>query len=383
MRRANPHPAVVVVAGDLLAHHFPNLARAKRTLPEAASEQTMRRIAQSLEQAFPRAQFLVTLGNNDDPCGDYRTAPGTPYLAALARIWEPLVDRDGAASDFAQGFAHDGAYTANLPVRGLRAVVLDDVYLSTGYHPCGRVADDPAREQLEYLSHAIAGLPRGTRALLLAHIPPGVDAVSTLFAHRFLVIPFLRAGDESALRSILQDEHGHIAFALLGHVHRNDFRLFGGVPMLIAPSISPIYNNNPAFLLLSVAPDGTLDDYTLYADDLPAGAWTRLFDFGEYGVGRRFDARTLVAAHARIGRNEALQQAWIAALAGGAARAEVNGATWRTPWCAQLLDGSAFTRCAGLRARVLVLPAIAVLLAIVIVASLVLIFVRLPVRRRS
>lgn len=381
MQRADSHPALIVVAGDLLAHGFPALARANGAASDAAAEAAMQRIAQSLAQAFPQAQFLVTLGNNDDPCGDYRTAPGTPYLAALARIWSPLVDENGAAPGFARDFARDGAYSAELPVRSLRAVVLDDVYWSNEYHPCGRVAGNPGRAQLLDLEREVAALPRGMRALVLAHIPPGVDAVSTLFVHRLVVIPFMRADDESALRTALLGEHWRIAFALMGHVHRNDFRLFGGVPILIAPSVSPIYDNNPAFLRLSVASDGTLDDYTLYADDLRTGAWRPIFAFDQYGVGRHFDARTLTAAHARIGRDASARQAWIGAAADDAVGAEVNGATWRTPWCAQMLEGPSFARCAGLRGRLLVLPVIAALLLIVVVASLILIVVRLPVRR--
>ncbi len=109
MRRADPHPQVIVLSGDFLAHHFPD------NVPLAL--RTMARIAKTFDAAFPQAQFVIVPGNNDDPCGDYRATPGTRYFASLARIWEPLVNRNGAAPQFQRDFAEYGWYTARVPGR--------------------------------------------------------------------------------------------------------------------------------------------------------------------------------------------------------------------------------------------------------------------------
>ncbi len=108
MRHADPDPPVVVVTGDLLSHH---ISKSDAT-PTAVS------IAHLLNAAFPRAQFVLTLGNVDSACGDYALAPDAPFLRSLARAWGPLVNRNGAAPDFQRTFAHDGFYTAALPVPG-------------------------------------------------------------------------------------------------------------------------------------------------------------------------------------------------------------------------------------------------------------------------
>ncbi len=382
MQRVDPHPEVVIVAGDFLAHRFPDLARAHHALPSVAAEETMRRIAAGLAAAFPRAQFAIALGNNDDPCGDYRTAPNTPYLKALARIWAPLVDRGGAAPAFTRAFSSGGYYTAQLPVRSLRAVVLDDVYWSVIYRACGKTNGDQAAVELSWLDRTLAEMPSGTRAVVIAHIPAGVDAASTLFAHRLFVVPFLQAADDRAYVREL-DRHGRrVAFALAGHVHRNDFRILGA-PTIIAPSISPIYDNNPAFLRLRVAPDGALRDYTLYAYDAQRAVWGPEFDFDAAYGARSVDAAAMHAAHARIANDPIARARWSSALVAGSPHAEVTAATWRTPWCAQTHAGDAFVRCAGLRQRLFVLPIVAGLLGIVVAASLVLIIVRLGGRHRA
>ncbi|MHB8432856.1 MAG: metallophosphoesterase [Candidatus Tyrphobacter sp.] len=382
MQRADPDPEVVIVAGDLLAHHFSELARAHHASAGAAAEETMRRVAAGLAAAFPRAQFAIALGNNDDPCGDYRTAPNTPYLKALARIWAPLVDRNGAAPGFARAFAAGGRYTAQLPVRSLRAVVLDDVYWSVLYRACGGTAGDPGAAALAWLGRTLAEMPKGTHAVVIAHIPAGVDAASTLFTHRLLVVPFLQGTDERAYVRDLAYYGKRIAFGIAGHVHRSDFRTLGA-PTVIAPSISPIYDNDPAFLRLRVALDGTLHDYTLYAYDPQRAAWGSEFDFDAAYGARSVDAAAMHAAHARIANDPIARARWSSALVAGSPHAEVTAATWRTPWCAQTHAGDAFVRCAGLRQRLFVLPIVAGLLGIVVAASLVLIIVRLGGRRRA
>lgn len=377
MRRADPHPPVIVISGDFLAHHFGALVSANGgTDVTAAAEATMRRIANSIDRTFPQAQVLVVLGNNDDPCGDYHTAPNSAYLEATARIWAPLVDRRDAAPDFVATFSRGGYYTASLPLRGLRAIAVDDVFWSILYHACGRATDEPQAE-LTWLDDTLAATPPKTRDVIIMHIPPGVDASSTLFAQRFVVIPYLNGADDQALVRSLGDERTHIDVAIAGHTHRLDFRVLAGVPMLIASSVSPIYNNNPSFLLLRMTPAGALADYTLYAYSPGSKTWAAKFDFDAvYGVSE-FSAATLARAHARIATNRATRQLWADAFVAEAPQQEINATNWQAVWCAQTLTGRAYAQCAHLRRRLLVLPIAAGLLFIIVAASIVLIVLRL------
>lgn len=50
-------------------------------------------LAKRFDATFPRAQSVIALGNNDSDCGDYGS-PSRAHLRAVARAWEPLVNRD-------------------------------------------------------------------------------------------------------------------------------------------------------------------------------------------------------------------------------------------------------------------------------------------------
>lgn len=384
MRRADSNPAVVVITGDFLAHHFGSKAHSanpKQSTAQAATA-VMKRIEGAFARAFPHSQFLIVLGNNDDPCGDYATAPGTAYMAAVARIWAPLVDRNGAAPRFKEQFARGGYYTVNLPRVHLRAVALDDVYWSIVYRSCGRGGSNAPANEATWFGRTLRETPAGARNVVLMHIPPGTDPVSTLVTHRFLVVPFLREGTQGQFLGDTSANAARIAFVAAGHLHLHGFRALGGVPILMAPAISPVYNNNPGFLRLQIAPDGTLRNYQLFAYDIWNGTWAQIFDFDRTYGARAFDLPTLLAAHRSIEANAQVRGAWAAALVAGSATQRVNSGNWRAYWCAQAADGAAYARCAGDQRRAAVLPIAFGALAAVVVLGLAALLVRLASQRR-
>jgi hypothetical protein len=382
MRRTEPNPRVVVIGGDFLAHHFGSAVAAANTHSSvtAVAEAEMARIARSFARAFPRAQFLITMGNNDDPCGDYSTAPNSAYLAALARIWAPLVNRGGVAPAFLRDFSHAGYYTARLPFARGRAVVLNDVYWSIVYHACGRVSGNPSTQQLAWLSRTLK--ERSTRDVLLMHIPPGIDENSTLMARRFIMVSFLRSSVESQFEQIVSSNVPRISFILAGHMHQNEFRLAGRAPVLVAPSISPVYGNNPAFLRLDVKEDGTLSDYQQFAYVPERGEWTQIIDFDRaFGVDA-FTAASLAGIHERLGRDGSLRETWSAAMGGGSLNRRPDYKTWRAFWCAQTFTGPGYAACAGDQRRVAALPIAAALVAAIVLLALVALGLRLATQRR-
>lgn len=264
MRAAVPDPRIVIVAGDVVAHRLPSSLH----LP------VERTVAHALGAAFPRSRFLMTLGNNDDPCGDYKIEPNSPYLRALAALWGPLIMRGGASPHFVREFARAGYYTASLPVRGERAVVLDSVLWSARYSDaCDRRGDDPGRAELAWLDATLRETPAGTRNLVLMHVPPGIDAFSTKLRGGLRVVPFLKPADNAALLAALDDPRDRVTLAIAGHTHRLGLRQSDArdpsrdVPILVAPAISPIFGGAPSFVVLRVNGDGTVAGYDVYRFD--------------------------------------------------------------------------------------------------------------------
>jgi hypothetical protein len=173
------------------------------------------------------------------------------------------------------------------------------------------------------------------------------------------VVPFLRGGFDAQFLRVLSSRRSRIAFAIAGHMHRDDFRAIGGVPLLIAPSVSPIYNNNPSFLRLDVAADGTLRDYTPYMFDEWSGTWQTGDSFDvTFGV-NAFTAPALASVHARLRTDEALRDTWALLVMSGSRYREITSGNWTTYWCAQTNIGDAYVSCAGLGRRLEVLPVVA------------------------
>ena len=88
------------------------------------------------------------------------------------------------------------------------------------------------------------------------HVPPGLNAFATQYVRDFIAWPFLSARYNSELPDALASPSGSVFYAIAGHTHRFDFRLAGGVPIVVLGALSPIYDNNPAYYALRLAPDG-------------------------------------------------------------------------------------------------------------------------------
>jgi len=358
MRRQVPNPAVVLLPGDFLTHHFEARARAHAAAPSVADDaiRTMQLIATSFGSAFPHARFAITLGNNDAPCGDYRSALGTAYLTAVARAWSPLVNRAGAAPGFAQSFAAAGHYTAALPVRGMRLIALDDVPLSAQYAgDCAAAAGHSAAGELAWLDSVLAATPPGTRNVVMMHVPPGFDAFSTQQMRGFVIWPFLYGDANRQLLAALSESQNDVVYAIAGHTHRFDFRLDGKLPILVFGSLSPIYHNNPAFFALHVGADGSIRDIDTYAFDEWSQEWQAKRSFDATWHVKQVDAETLAALHARLERDATMRRTYDAASNGWPSNRHVAWgmweATWRVPWCAQTYLDAGFAQCSGLLGR--------------------------------
>jgi hypothetical protein len=253
---------------------------------------------------------VLTLGNNDSYCGDYRATPDRPFMLRTARAWAPLVDRGGRAPGFVRSFRRLGSYVARLPRPGLHVVSVDDVFWSAEYeNACGSPSEHPGAAQARWLHRALRRLPAGGRALLITHVPPGVDAFATLEGEG-PPVPLLTGQGQTALLGALRG--ADVPALLFGHLHMSTYRIGSGTPMLGVPSISPIFGNDPAFLTARVSRDGAIADFTAYAFGLghPHPSWRREYSFDHaYGL-PAFDFGSLTRLQALLAGDTAMRQAY-------------------------------------------------------------------------
>jgi len=357
MRAAVPDPAVVVISGDILVHQFQgrwNTAASDRSDAafEAFADKTVAYLAYAFNAAFPHAQFLITLGNNDSTCGDYAAMPRSAFLAHVAQAWAPLVDRDGRAPDFLREFPIDGDYVADLP-NGTRVIAVD----SNPWSPVAVDTCDPGgtarTDVMTWFEGAVASAPAGARTWALLHIPPGFDAYSSLRAN--LPIPFYGPELQARFRAVRAADGKPLGLIVAGHLHNDGFRIVDRTPLLLVPSISPIHGNNPAFFVARIdAKTGAIADYRAYALDengapptsAPPDAFAPEYDFNaSYGV-HGFTVASLEHLEAAIHDDQTTRAREADHYVAGSSAVAIDARTWHTYWCANVaMDAEAFAAC--------------------------------------
>ncbi len=356
MRNAEDDPPVIVLTGDFLAHHF--RTKFDKALPgndeatyDAFVDNTIRFLASEFRAAYPHAQYVATIGNNDTYCDDYQMAPNSPFFAHFAAAW-------GLPA------TPNGYYTVKLPGKDLTAVVLNDVFLAAkDTNACVDKNANPAADELAWLNSTLASLS-GRNVWLIMHVPPGVDTFSSLAEPAGSpAVMFLAPRWNDALIAALGNASANIVAAFSAHTHMNGYRLIGADPtrprigMLLNPSVSAIYANNPTFTMIQVAGDGVVQDARYYTlQDLLAlskdahriGSWHREYDFdAAYGRGV-LDAAHLEALQHGIFDDEIIRRRFGLYYDGGSGRAPITDATWRAYWCSNVaLTATAYLACAA------------------------------------
>ncbi|MBV9233229.1 MAG: metallophosphoesterase [Candidatus Eremiobacteraeota bacterium] len=383
MRRVAPNATAVLISGDFLAHGLGRHAALERKTPEEVALRTMRWIANGFARAFPRAQFAIALGNNDVPCGDYRSANGSAYLRSVARTWSPLVDRGGAAPEFEASFARAGHYVAALPVPGLRLVVLDTIPLSYRYAgDCASSSVQPGDQELAWMTTTLDGTPPGSRNVVMMHVPPGFDAFSTNYTDGLLAWPFFKRQYAARFVAALANERHRVAYALAGHTHRFDFRMAGDVPIVVLGSLSPVYGNDTTFYVLRIAADGSLRDIEMYSFDQRLQGWLPAHSFDRsWGLG--LDGASLRRLHTTLANVPAARVHWQYQAEGWPSDLVEDpgawgGRRWRVSWCAQTFLIQGFAGCAGIEHRIQLLAG-----GVALIAAAIMFLLALFLRRRA
>ncbi len=360
MRAADPDPQVVFISGDFLAHDYRKQWDAAATDKSEAAfdafvDKNIAYLAVAFDATFPHAQFVITLGNNDSPCGDYAVAPHSAFLANFAKAWEPLVDRDGRAPDFARDFPADGDYVAALP-NGTRAIAVNSNTWSRSAESTCDPSGSAGEDVMAWFEHAVAAAPSGARTWTVLHVPPGIDAYSSFRKSKavaFYTKPFL-----ARFRAVRAADGAPLGLIVAGHLHNGGFRIVDRTPLLLVPSISPIHANNPSFFVARIDPtSGAIADYAAYdLDDSPfapstvasprAAAFMPEYDedaaYGVHGITLAALAQRQTAIHDDE-RKRALEAAHYVADSPVAA---INASSWRAYWCADVaMDPESFDSC--------------------------------------
>ncbi len=280
MQSAEPHPGLLMVLGDFLAHRFRRQFDASATDHSDAAyrdfvRKTMAFIAQEMLRRFPATPILAAIGNNDADCGDYQLEPDGPFLHDMLPIIRRMLDGN-VPDGFDAGWTATGNYGVRHPtVPDLRIVFVNSIYFSREYrNTCdGHAAGaDPADATMRFLTAQLAAAQAaGEKVWLIYHIPPGADAYATLHNGSCPDGPVMmwRPEYQAAFDALMHRYATTVLANFAGHTHMDEFRLIGPADAydaftLVTPAISPIFGQNPAFEIIEHNAAGRLLDRSTY-----------------------------------------------------------------------------------------------------------------------
>jgi hypothetical protein len=341
-----PHPAFVVLTGDLLAHDFPGMYR-DSTRDENQQHyrefvlKTMQFLALELQHKFPQAKIFITPGNNDNDCGNYSVQAGGTFLHDTESVARMLA---GAEGEFTNTWTALGSFNVPHPtVKATRMLSLNSIFWSQKYvalssrEGCKPVQSTAPEDLMQWLAEQLAAAAQANQKVwLMFHIPPGIDGYSTAMNREKLeaaststdscaesIVPMWTPHWTEQFDGLLGKYHATVTAVLAAHTHSDDFRLFaaaeGEHPYLVmAPAISPVYEQNPSFRVATYSKDGVLSDQTTYyltnlpeASKKKKGLWKKEYTFTKQWKAQKLDAESLSRLYDNVVANPAVREEWL------------------------------------------------------------------------
>jgi sphingomyelin phosphodiesterase acid-like 3 len=382
MRKTLPNPAFVMYTGDLLAHEFPKTYRnaTHDHDPEhyrAFVLKTVQFLALEFRKRFPGTKILLTPGNNDEDCGDYSIAAGGIFLSDTAGVARELARADAI---FTSDWKALGSYNVPHPtVAGVRILSLNSIFFSNRYHAtsfskgCATVESAAAGDLFNWLKANLAAAQQANQKVwLVFHIPPGIDGYSTTHNHAAQaqvigdsanvackpIVPMWVPTWTQQVDGLLEEFQSTVIASFAGHTHNDDFRLVSKAGInrafvLIDPAVSPIYDQNPGFRIVTFARDGSLVDQTTYylanlkqASSKVRGRWKKEYQFTREWKMPRLDLGSLGTIYSDIQTTKTARDRWLKLYNVSSAAAIVPPDTVRGLYCAVVaLDVAVYQSC--------------------------------------
>ncbi len=348
MRKTLPHPAFVMYTGDLLAHNFPKTYRDSthdddREHYRAFVLKTVEFLAFEFRKRFPDTKIFLTPGNNDEDCGNYTLQAGGTFLSDTASVARDLAQ---AEESFLGEWKALGSYNVPHPtIPGARILSLNTVFFSNNYHStsfsqdCAAVSSNAATDLMRWLESNLTEAKEANETVwLMFHIPPGIDgytttqrqaaaseatAASANISCADTIVPMWVPAWTEQFDSLLGKFQGTVTASFAGHTHNDDFRLVNAAGankafVLVDPAVSPVYDQNPAFRIVTFDRDGLPADQSTYyltnlrrASSKVRGRWKKEYTFSREWGKRRLDLASMGAIYSQIQTTETARDRWL------------------------------------------------------------------------
>ena len=297
---------VILFSGDMLGHDLPwwfceLYTNPAATLtpppnPPCTLDATGTAAMQSFLDktvAYVSMQIRANVGNvpvifvpgNIDTYSIYGTGPDAQFLGDNASTYyTQLLNGSVDQASFQSTFTTLGSYSAQPLGSNLLVIALDsNPFAQSPYLP----PLNPYAELTWLDSQLAAAQSAGQKVWLIMHVPPGANTTGTAQKVGTFNSSTQITDDEAAMMwqpqylfqflQILSKYPGLIAMGITGHTHMDEFRVLPTGDVLFGvPGISPVFGNNPAFKIFTVAQSTQMPmdyqsiSYNLFASPAPA-----------------------------------------------------------------------------------------------------------------
>ncbi len=267
---------LVIFTGDILGHYFSETffslyyANLHLAVPspqdidatavaamKAFADKTLTFFMDMVRSSVGSAPVMFALGNADSYLG---LVPEPSFLlnnaeTFYAKFVKDTVDR----AEFLTTFKSGGYYTAEPAGTNLMVIALNTLMFVPFLEEFEQSA---VNAELVWLDSKLAAAKAaGKKVWLLMHVPPGADIYTTATTdfksgQTTTATMMWEPAYQATFLQTVSKYPGLIAMTLAAHTHMDEFRIYSpGNVLMITPSITPYFGNNPGFRIYSIAKD--------------------------------------------------------------------------------------------------------------------------------
>lgn len=257
---------VAIYTGDLLGHNIAALYQqasgsSDQTRMQSFTDKTAAFVMQQIRAAVGSIPVLFAVGNCDSYTG---LGPDTNFLANNAQSFYSLM-LNGAANqaDFMATFKAAGNYAVDLFGGAVMAIGLNTIlcspYVVPPYVPGAGDNSAAVGAQFAWLDTKLAAAEAaGQKVWIVMHVPVGgfmgpTAASAGSNGHIIGAAMMWNADYQVSFLDTVASHQGSVVMMMAGHTHMDEYRIvMPGYVLEIAPGISPVFANDPAYKLFTL-----------------------------------------------------------------------------------------------------------------------------------
>jgi sphingomyelin phosphodiesterase acid-like 3 len=262
----------VLMTGDYSRHGLDQVADTNRsTAKRGAVAEILRNVTLELQAHLaPGTIILPVLGNND-VLPDYYLDVVDRKSAQLESFADTLLHLKVLTQEEAALFRYGGYYGKT--IGQIRILCLNTVVYSVEHTPKLPDYNNDPYDQFTWMEQE---LQTHDNVYIVGHIPPTISSYAhdDMWEERYRIL----------YEQIIQRHALNVRAQLFGHFHDNEFRMHSpNMCMFMGPSITPVYNNNPAYRVIHYATSNgqlqDMDTYVFNVSDASTTSWLKLDSF--------------------------------------------------------------------------------------------------------